>query len=300
MTVAETGSFNNAAKKLGMAQPPLSKQIKKLEDQLQVQLFYRTKQGVELTEEGEYLLRKANELFHFMDTTETELKTIGREPEGILDIACIESYSIPFLADVTERFHTRYPLVSFNIAISSSRLVKEMVSKADYELGIIRDYEHEYDKYADSFEKMKLFDAAWVAVFPEDHPLAKRKEAGISLLNLLPYDLIIPRNNYAIGQLRTAFASINKPLVYKCQFDAYAIGLEMIKRGLGVGLMPNTLATNPYYSDLKSKRVVELESVQLQSSISIICRKRLTLSRIARLFTDEATAYAREIVNAAM
>jgi DNA-binding transcriptional LysR family regulator len=67
VTVAEESSFNRAAQKLHMAQPPLSNQIKQLEKELGVLLFERTNRGVRTTEAGELLLEEAQRILLQMD-----------------------------------------------------------------------------------------------------------------------------------------------------------------------------------------------------------------------------------------
>jgi DNA-binding transcriptional LysR family regulator len=70
LAVAEELHFGNAAKKLHISQPPLSRQIQELEKQLGCVLFMRTKRKVELTDEGNYLLQEVHQLFQNIDQIE--------------------------------------------------------------------------------------------------------------------------------------------------------------------------------------------------------------------------------------
>ena len=79
ITIAENGSICKAAKELHMSQPPLSKQIKLLEDELNVQLFDRSTRGVELTNEGRLLYTHATSLVAYNDLIMRELMDAGRE-----------------------------------------------------------------------------------------------------------------------------------------------------------------------------------------------------------------------------
>lgn len=110
-------------------------------------------------------------------------------------------------------------------------------------------------------------------------------------MNLLPYDLVIPRNYYAFSQVNSVMLSLHQSLQFKYQFEPFTIGLEGINRGLGVGLMPGTPGSNPYYTDLMTKKIIELDDRSLRSDITLIYRKSFPLSKIARLFIDEAKLF---------
>lgn len=82
VSVAETGSFTAAAQKLGLSQPPLSKQIMLLEEELGVMLLKRGSRKAELTEEGTYLYGQAKNILSMMDTTAQELSLSRRTKWG--------------------------------------------------------------------------------------------------------------------------------------------------------------------------------------------------------------------------
>ena len=82
VTVAEESSFNRAAQKLHMAQPPLSNQIKQLEKELGVLLFERTNRGVRTTEAGELLLEEAQRILLQMDQAFSAVRRVGRGTGG--------------------------------------------------------------------------------------------------------------------------------------------------------------------------------------------------------------------------
>ena len=74
--VAQELNITRAAEKLNMSQPPLSNQIKALEEELGVQLFIRGKRHLELTEEGGLLLRRAVQIQELADTTRQEIASL--------------------------------------------------------------------------------------------------------------------------------------------------------------------------------------------------------------------------------
>ena len=89
--ISETGSFTAAAKKLGISQPPLSKQIMLLEEELGVKLFERGAKKTELTEAGTYLYFKAKDILSLMDSVSDDLKHFPSSARGVLKLGVISS-----------------------------------------------------------------------------------------------------------------------------------------------------------------------------------------------------------------
>ena len=91
VAVAEELSFNRAARRLHMAQPPLSVQIKNLEEELGVILFERTSRGVVLTEAGEFLLEEARRLLVQVDQTVSAVRRVGQGEVGRITLGFVPS-----------------------------------------------------------------------------------------------------------------------------------------------------------------------------------------------------------------
>jgi DNA-binding transcriptional LysR family regulator len=91
VAVAEARHFNRAAQQLGMAQPPLSQQIRALEDQLETPLFLRRPRGVELTAAGEALLEDARSLLQQAGQAEARVRRVARGELGQLRLGMINS-----------------------------------------------------------------------------------------------------------------------------------------------------------------------------------------------------------------
>ena len=87
-TVAKTLPFRRAAALLNVSQPPLSKSIKTLEDQLGTQLFVRSRRHVELTPAGQVLLERCERIFQELEDAQNEVKRYGAGEKGSLRIGC--------------------------------------------------------------------------------------------------------------------------------------------------------------------------------------------------------------------
>lgn len=110
--IADTHSFNEAARHLNMSQPPLSYQIHQLEEELGVQLFERTSKGVILTNAGEVLYERAGNLLDYADSAKLEVTKAGKK--RVLRIGMTSTTTavmMPFIST----FAKKYPDVNFEV-----------------------------------------------------------------------------------------------------------------------------------------------------------------------------------------
>ena len=115
LAVVQEGNITQAAKKLCIAQPPLSRQIRLLEEELGVTLFLRGKKKIRLTEEGRFLKQQAEEIIELMEKTQEQLGRLGSSVHGLVSVAAVESFGIGLLSEMVEAFHREYPQVHFQI-----------------------------------------------------------------------------------------------------------------------------------------------------------------------------------------
>ena len=94
LTVVQEGTITRAAKKLCIAQPPLSRQIRLLEEELGVTLFLRGKKKIQLTEEGRFLKQQAEEIIELMEKTREQMGRLGGGVHGLVSVAAVESFGI--------------------------------------------------------------------------------------------------------------------------------------------------------------------------------------------------------------
>jgi DNA-binding transcriptional LysR family regulator len=109
VAAAEELSFNRAAQRLGIAQPPLSNQIKQLEEELGVRLFERTSRGVRMTEAGEALLEEARRIFVQLNQTVNLVRRVGHGEVVHLTPGFVPSASNEVLPPILHTFRDRYP-----------------------------------------------------------------------------------------------------------------------------------------------------------------------------------------------
>src|ERR1700761_6842991 len=120
VAVAEELHFGRAAARLHVAQPPLSQQIRQMEERLGHPLFERTSRAVRLTAAGEVFLERARRTLRTLQDDIEEARSVGRGEEGLLRVGFIGSAMYTHLPQVLGAYHRRHPRVQFQIRESFS------------------------------------------------------------------------------------------------------------------------------------------------------------------------------------
>jgi Transcriptional regulator len=138
LAIAEEGSLTKAAARLHMAQPPLSKYLKMLEDELGVMLIERNTRKLRITEAGEKMRYRAKQILELTETTINELRDYDEGTHGTLRIGTIASSGDTLLPVRIFHFHRRYPKVRFQIKERSTQEIMDMLEKGLIDIGIVR------------------------------------------------------------------------------------------------------------------------------------------------------------------
>ncbi|MCL2914591.1 LysR substrate-binding domain-containing protein [Shewanella corallii] len=118
--VVQQGSFNKAARLLGISRPAVSEQLKKLEQQLSVRLLHRNTRGFSLTQEGEKVLPLAALVLESIGSLDQVL--IENEPRGTIRLTATFDFARNWLLPRLKAFNELYPMVQFDLVISDERL----------------------------------------------------------------------------------------------------------------------------------------------------------------------------------
>lgn len=138
VAVAEELHFGRAAKRLGIAQPPLSQQIQRFERNIGVQLFERTRRNVKLTPAGEALLPEAVELLARADRALEIVQDIAYGKAGKLSIGFVGSASMLVLPELLKAFRGRYPGVELELIELTTNDQYVALSEGRIQIGCVR------------------------------------------------------------------------------------------------------------------------------------------------------------------
>ena len=242
LTVAEEGSFTKAAEKLSIAQPPLSRQIKDLEDELGTQLFFRKAKGLELTKEGEHFLQYATRIRQLADQSVEDIAKMNEGLSGKLYLATVEGYAPALIAKWIAAFKKKYPLVEYELWNGNSDDVMKRVSSGLCDVAVIT---APYDE--EELTGRIVYEEPWVAIIPAKHPLAKGKSTSVDLKKLAPYPLIIPSRQSRKQEIENWFAPLGlEPKIF-CRIAHMLNAYELTANGVGIAIYPASAAR--YVSD---------------------------------------------------
>jgi DNA-binding transcriptional LysR family regulator len=168
-TVAKTLHFRRAAALLNVSQPPLSKSIKTLEDELGTQLFVRTRRHVELTPAGHALLRRCEKIFQDLEDARIEVRQYSAGDKGSLRIGCEDGTTFSVLPPLLQNFQKQYPAVSCSILTQSVAEQIVGLRSCDLDVGVLPLPMNHPD-----LDLIKLHSCSLVAAFAARLPLARK------------------------------------------------------------------------------------------------------------------------------
>ena len=234
--VAQELNITRAAEKLNMSQPPLSNQIKALEEELGVQLFIRGKRHLELTEEGGLLLRRAIQIQELADKTRQEIASLREGMTGVIYLSMVEGRA-PFLAARwIAGFREEFPLVRYNLWNGSSDDVLDRLHKGLADLAVIAapyDTEH--------LEGFPVGREPWIAMLHPDHPLAQTVGDTIPLSSLAGEPLIVPSRKSRVDAIRRWFGEVGAEPHILCEMSNYMDAAALTSQGVGISIFPQTV-----------------------------------------------------------
>ena len=271
--IVEEGNISHAAQRLGIAQPALSRQMKRLETQLGVQLFERGSRRIRLTDAGRVLYSRVEHLLGMVDGTVREITEIGAGVSGCIRLGTITTSGAMLLPELINEFHRRYPQVTFQLWEGEGTRILELLDNRVIEIGITRT---QVD--ARVYESIVLPNEPLVAVMHRDHMIGKDPHE-VQVAELKDQPLIIPL------RWQSLFTGDCRKLGFEpkilCVSDSIVQDLLLAKMGMGLAILPISSKTLLTDGDLFYKRLV---SPEITTHTVVAWLKNRTLSQSAQHF----------------
>ena len=277
LTLAEEGNITTAAKILHIAQPPLSRQMKQLEDNLGAKLFERGHRKIQLTEAGHLLRKKAEQLLELMDTTVKEIREIEAGTHGTLSIGTASSSVATILPRVARIFRNQYPSLKFELREGESSQIIELLNGGLIEIGLVR---FSFDDAI--YESIKLSNEPLVAALNKNNPNSFGEHPdSIQLSELAGKPLMIHRKFEAMITDHCLQAGFEP--YFLCKSDDVMPILAWADADVGIAVVPRAAIDLIPNTNLVFKTII---NPSIETTAAVIWMRNRHLSTAARHFLN--------------
>lgn len=281
VAVADTGKFTAAARDLHVAQPSISKQVRKLEDELGAALLERRRTGVALTDAGAILLPWAKRMLADLDGARSEVAGLATLERGRLSVGATPSLSTVLLPRVLAAFHAEHPGITLSVVEAGSRDLVDRLAAGELDLAlVILPVRRE-----ELFETTPLIREELVLAVAKGHPLARRKTVRVGDLRGVP--LVMFRDGY---DLRSATITACERAGFHPTFAVEGAEMDGVLRmaaaGVGVAVVPRMVVERG--GPLVAVRLVQ---PTLSRSVGVAFRRDRHHSRAADAFVARLRAF---------
>lgn len=282
VTVAQLGSFTEAAAELHITQSTLSGLIKELEQALGVQIVHRTTRKVEPSGVGKDFLPLTARILQDLDEALRAIADIKALQSGVVRIAAPQLMACALLADVVGAFSKMHPGVDVRLSdcVVENVLPKVQSGEVDFGIGPER-------SWSQGIGGQLLFDMPFMAVLPPQHPLSRSKR--LAWADLLNHSVISLQGDYT-QMLRRDLQAAPAPLAFAPQKEVAFMTTALSMVGAGLGLT----VCLPYARSLVSLyglQTRQLCTPTVRRKFYLLAREDRVISPAARAFAEHLTAY---------
>ena len=273
--VAEERHFTRAAARLGMQQPPLSQQIRALEDELGFELFKRHPKGVDLTAGGQVFLQEALDILARVKEGSLKASRAARGIEGQLSVGFTSSAAAhPMIPQIIRAYRQRFPGVAVSLKEGSAQELTDASIEGGVDVGILRAPVARHQ----SIEFHRLLNEEMLLTLPVGHRLLGGYTAGeeapvVSLSDLAGEPFILVRRPGAPGMYANLIkacqnAGFNPTIAF--EVERMLTNVSLVAAGAGISVVPASMTgvhkDSVVYCPIASARP------RLLAPITLVCR----------------------------
>ena len=242
--VAQELNFTRAARRLRVAQPALSRQIRQLEDEVGVRLFERNRRGVHLTDAGRAFLTEAQSLLEQSEQAIRVAQAARQGNKGLLNLGYVWGLFHSLVPAAVERFRRQNPDAAVNLFDATATQQAEALLEGKLDAGFIG-FAHEAD--AARLAKRRVGSCSFVAALPKGHPVARKARVSLASLSQ-DFFFAISEQSYP-GASRVMLATCGRagfrPKILQAAERGHTI-LSLVAGNCGVALLPEPLRALPH------------------------------------------------------
>lgn len=284
LAVAEELHYRKAAEKLFISQPGLSRQIKQMEEILEVKLFIRNKRKVSLTAAGDYLKGEVEFILNHLEVTKTQLKYIGQGDFGEVRIGFLGSAMQEVIPNLLIRLKDKFPGIRTSLEELSNNSQINALLKDKLDMGFVR-----MSRVPKGFNIQPVYEDTFSVVLPEEYPLMAHDFKNVGQLSNesfvlfsqeyspLYYDTIMSICEDAGFTPKVSHKSVHAQTIFK-----------LVENNLGVAIVPTSLQ----YGFQMKVRFIELKNIPQKATLSVVWKednRNPVLAHCVNLLLDRAS-----------
>lgn len=270
LAVSDAGSFSDAAERLFVTQPAVSKRISSLEHTLGVKLFDRIGRSIDLSPAGQALLPRARNIINEIEDARRNLTNLSGEVRGILRLATSHHAGLHRLPPALKRFHESFPSVRLDLRFMDSEQGCNLVMQGKIELAAVTLPPNPPAQLA----LLPVWDDPLEVVVSPSHELAQRD--WLTPNDLLAFPAILPgQGTYTRELILHAFGSRRDTIVVGLSSNYLEVIRMLTAIGLGWSVLPRTLID----ANLK---VIHIQDMRIERRLGIVSHRARTLSTAAQ------------------
>lgn len=265
LAVAEELHFRKAADRLFISQPGLSRQIKQLEDDLNVTLFERDNRNVTLTKAGEYLQKEVGINLKVLDTILKNTKRIHEGIDGNLNFGYVGSAMLNIIPDLLVQIRNEYPKIHFNLKEMDNQKQLDNLQTQEIDIGFVR-----LERAPNDLNILPILEDTFSLVLPKSHPLNSTNFKDLSQLKEEPFIMFdasySPNYHQKIMQIFDHYGFT--PIVSHRTVHASSI-YQLVEHNFGISIVPSSLQIG----STNKVKFIELKSIPQRTILSAVWSK---------------------------
>ena len=293
--VATEKNFTKAAEVLYLSQPSLSKQIKRLEKNLDILLINRENNKISLTENGKVFLQYSERILALCEESCRALIDLKNGDRGNLTVGASQTIGTYLMPRVLALFAQNYPQIDLKVQVNSTRLIANNVLNREIDIAVVGgEIPNELKK---NLTIKDFVEDELSLIISKSHPFAKKKK--INKENLYYLNFITLNSNSTIRKFIDKILIQNgietKELKIIMQFNS----IEGIKTAVSLGLGAAFVSSSAIEKEveLKTIEILKIENIRITRTLSIISNPESYKSKAFDLFYNELCTLKRTIEN---
>lgn len=293
--IAAEKNFTKAAEILHLSQPSLSKQIKRLEKNLDILLINRDRSKISLTENGKVLLQYSERILALCEESCRALIDLKNGERGNLTIGASQTIGTYLMPRVLALFAQNYPQINLKVQVSSTRIITKSIQNREIDIAVIG------GEISDDLKKnIRIEDFLYdelSLIISKSHPFAKRKK--IKKEDLYCFDFITLHSNSTIKKFIDNILVQNQIDIKQLKIILQLNSIEAIKTAVSLGLGAAFVSSSAIEKEMKLQtiHILKIENIKIARKLSIISNSESYKSKAFEFFHHELMKLKNRIEN---